>query len=121
MNFQKRIGSLKKDAVFSLDGYYVWCGTMTRGDDGLYYLFVTYTDCARDNYCNTMVFYSQDPKRFGIFDGDKGDLPITVLKAHAPEIIEENDKYYITTCGWRSYPNPHEGAVSIAPLDWKEL
>lgn len=89
--------------------------------DGEYYLFVTYTNCARDNYCNTMVFCSKDPKNFGVFDGDEGDRPITVLNTHAPEIVEENGKYYITTCGWRGYPNPYEGSVSIAPLDWKEL
>jgi uridine kinase len=40
--------------------------------------------------------------------------------AAAKEIIEENGRYYITTCGWRGYPNPFEGSVSIAPLDWKE-
>ena len=89
--------------------------------DDEYYLFVTYTNCARDNYCNTMVFCSKDPKNFGVFDGDEGDRPITVLNTHAPEIVEENGKYYITTCGWRGYPNPYEGSVSIAPLDWKEV
>lgn len=46
-------------------------------------------------------------------------LPITKLSAHAPEIIEENGKYYITTCGWRDKPVPHNGCISIAELDWK--
>ena len=51
---------------------------------------------------------------------DKGTMPVTVLQAHAPEIIEENGKYYITTCGWIKSPNPIPGAVAIAPLDWRE-
>lgn len=88
--------------------------------DGKYYLFVTYTDCKKDNYCNTMVFCSEDPKNFGVYDGENGKRPITFLNVHAPEIIEENGRCYITTCGWRGYPNPFEGSVSIAPLDWKE-
>ena len=57
MNFQKRIGSLKKDAAFSLDGYYVWCGTMTRGDDGLYYLFFSFWE--RELGFNAWVTHSK--------------------------------------------------------------
>lgn len=41
-------------------------------------------------------------------------------KAHAPEIIEENGEYYITTCGWLDKSLPHKGAVSIAKLVWEE-
>ena len=35
------------------------------------------------------------------------------------EYAEENGRYYITTCGWRDKPVPHNGCVSIAELDWK--
>ena len=88
--------------------------------DGMYYLFVTYTDCRNENYNNTMVFCSADPRRFGEYNGDVGGaLPITTLSAHAPEILVEDGQYYITTCGWRSKPTPHTGAVSIAPLVWE--
>lgn len=86
--------------------------------DGEYYLFITYTDCSDENYCDTMVFCSKDPKKFGIFDGKYGTKPITVLKAHAPEILQENGQYYITTCGWIDKPNPNKGTVSIARLEW---
>lgn len=89
--------------------------------DGLYYLFVTYTDCSDENYCDTMVFCSKDPKFFGKFDGNYGTQPITVLQAHAPEIIQEDNKYYVTTCGWVDKPNPNKGTVSIAQLDWREI
>ncbi|MBQ5910675.1 MAG: family 43 glycosylhydrolase [Clostridia bacterium] len=88
--------------------------------DGLFYLFVTYTDCSDKTYNNTLVFCSCDPKRFGEYNGIKGGTePITVLPAHAPEIITEDGKHYITTCGWRTKPTPHTGAVSVAPLEWK--
>lgn len=87
--------------------------------DGLYYLFVTYTDCSAENYSDTMVFCSEDPMHFGEFNGENGGTkPVTVLQAHAPEILQVDGKYYITTCGWREMPLPHTGAVSIAPLAW---
>ena len=91
--------------------------------DGLYYLFITYTDCEPNNYFNTLVFVSENPKRFGEYNGgDSGAVPITTLHAHASEIIKSEDgSYYITTCGWQGFALPHEGAVSIARLDWKQI
>lgn len=90
--------------------------------DGLYYLFITYTDCNKENYHNTLVFVSSDPYNFGEYNGGNyGAIPVTTLRAHAPEIIEENGKYYITTCGWLDYGTPNEGCASIAELGWKEL
>ena len=88
--------------------------------DGLYYLFVTYTDCSDETYNDTLVFCSENPFNFGIYNGGEGGaVPVTKLSAHAPEIIEENGKTYITTCGWRDKPVPNKGCVSIATLQWK--
>ncbi len=88
--------------------------------DGLYYLFVTYTDCSNETYNNTLVFCSENPKCFGEYNGEGvGSKPITVLAAHAPEIINIGEEYYITTCGWKNKPTPNCGAVSIARLKWK--
>lgn len=88
--------------------------------DGLYYLFITYTDSSDETYNDTLVFCSENPVDFGEYNGNSGDtVPIAKISAHAPEIIEENGKYYITTCGWRDKPVPHNGCVSIAELDWK--
>ncbi len=88
--------------------------------DGLYYLFVTYTDSKEETYQNTLVFCSDNPKCFGEYNGEVGGaMPIARLKAHAPEILEVNGQYFITTCGWNSRAIPHRGAVSIAPLRWK--
>ena len=88
--------------------------------DELYYLFVTYTDCSKENYNDTLVFVSKNPKNFGIYNGEKdGVQPITKIQAHAPEILKENGEYYITTCGWDWQDIPHPGAVSIARLEWR--
>ena len=91
--------------------------------DNEYYLFVTYTDCSASNYHNTLVFHSKNPESFGVYNGEDGEnAPIAKIFAHAPEIIEKNGEYFITTCGWNGYDDiPNKGAVSIAPLKWKEI
>lgn len=86
---------------------------------GWFYLFVTYTDCSRDTYHNTLVFRSTDPTNFGNYTGDNHDrLVVTTLHAHAPEIIGHEGKWFITTCGWPNFGLPIEGAVAIAELEW---
>jgi len=89
--------------------------------DGKYYLFITYTDSKRETYNNTLVFVSDDPTDFGVYNGENGGaMPIAKLFAHAPEIIQDGDNWYITTCGWRGYKDvPNKGCVSIAKLEWK--
>ncbi len=56
--------------------------------DGLYFLFITYTDCSDATYHNTVVFASTDPTNFGAYAGGvNGDAFCSRLHAHAPEII----------------------------------
>lgn len=87
--------------------------------DGLYYLFVTYTDCSDSTYTDTLVFCSENPTHFGSYYGEEDEAkPITKLYGHAAEILEQNGVYYITTCGWLNKPNPNQGTVSIARLEW---
>jgi beta-fructofuranosidase len=86
-----------------------------------WYLFITYTDCRRENYQDTLVFSSDDPLQFGEYTGDNHDrLVIAQLRAHAAEILHDpvTGKWFATTCGWRGFGIPHEGGVSIAELTW---
>ena len=88
--------------------------------DGLYYLFVTYTDCSDATYNDTLVFCSADPKHFGAYNGGHGGaVPVARLCAHAAEVLVQDGEYFITTCGWCDKPNPNPGTVSIAKLIWK--
>jgi len=89
--------------------------------EGLYYLFITFTDCKHHNYHNTLVFTSEDPTDFGTYSAEVHDhMVVAELPAHAPEIIQDTDgRWYITTCGWRGYQTPIEGGVGIAPLIWE--
>ena len=89
-------------------------------NDGVYYLFITFTSGSLDSYHNTLVFQSEDPTNFGEYTGDnEKEMVITKLHAHAPEIVRDNDgQWYITTCGWRNHGTPIEGGVAIAKLEW---
>ena len=89
--------------------------------DGLYYLFITYTNSTSATYNDTLVFVSEDPKRFGEYNGEVGGTkPVARLCAHAPEIVEVDGETYITTCGWNGRTPINPGCVSIAKLSWKD-
>ena len=91
--------------------------------DGGFYLFTTYTDCSKKTYHDTLVFYSTDPYRFGVYNGAAGQnggvQPITRLRCHAPEVVQENGRWYITTCGWRRSAFSR-GKVMLAELAWQK-
>ena len=84
-----------------------------------YYLFVTYTSSLPENYHNTLVFCSEDPCSFGDYNGDNhAEIVVAELPVHAGEVLQENGRYYITTCGWNGYHIPCEGGVAIAELEF---
>ena len=72
---------------------------------GVYYLFCCIHDGFNSAYDNrTFVFASET------LDGFEGRAPLCILAAHAPEIIEDGDRYYIASAYY-----PYNG-VSIAEL-----
>ena len=76
--------------------------------EGVYYLFCCIYDGANGAYDNrTFVFASET---LGDFEGR---APLCILDAHAPEIIENNGKYYIASAYY-----PHNG-VNIAEFVFK--
>ncbi len=82
-----------------------------------YYLFTTYTDCGKDNYHNTLVFCSDDPRHFGDYTKSRhADMVVAELPVHAGEVVREGGRYYITTAGWNGFGVPYEGGVAIAEL-----
>lgn len=52
MSFLQRILPAPVDGGFRMEGYWVWCGSVVRGDDALYHMFA-----------------SRWPKRYPFFDG----------------------------------------------------
>lgn len=88
---------------------------LKRGE--LYYLFLTYTDCKKENYHNTLVFCSKDPTCFGNYTlSNHADTVVAELPAHAAEVICEDGRYFITSAGWRNHGAHCEGGVAIAEL-----
>lgn len=42
LNFSGRLASIRPENKFAQSGYYVWCGSGIRGEDGKYYLFYSH-------------------------------------------------------------------------------
>ncbi len=76
-----------------------------------YYLFTTVVPAmigTKKHYNDTLVFCSDTPLDFGVYNGKSGQNAklIGSLEAHAPEILTENNKIFYTTCGWAGMPKP---------------
>jgi beta-fructofuranosidase len=71
---------------------------------GLYYLFHCTTDL---NYQATRVFVSKDPLHF------EESNEITTLIAHAAEVVQDGERYYLTHAGW------YYDGLYLADLTWR--
>lgn len=86
--------------------------------NSLYYLFVT--QVGNRQYHRTKVWVSENPLAFS-----KSDKPITTLYAHAPEIIKQNNEWFISNCGEHHKEFGETGiglrvpGIEIAQLLWK--
>jgi beta-fructofuranosidase len=87
-----------------------------------FHLFITYTDCSKETYQQTLVFRSMNPFDFGMMTGHADDPRVIArLTIHAGEVIQDDaGQWHITTSGWLNHGLPHDGCVSIAPLKWVE-
>lgn len=83
--------------------------------DGLYYLFVSGFDYAR-----VALYVSENPFNFGDAEQNK----ICEMNGHAPEIVEENGRYYIGCAHIASTPGMGWGVADlwgtyIQELEWE--
>ena len=109
MDFSKRIGKLNPDAMFEMEGYFVWCGTMTRGDDGLYYMYFSFwkKEYGFDAWVtHSKVGYATGKDPFGKFEyrgialegsGKEGSWDRDCI--HNPSVIKHEGKYYMYYMG----------------------
>ncbi len=109
-DFSKIMQPAKRGSVFSLydEGYIVWCGTMTRGDDGLYYLYFSFWP--RNKGFDAWVTHSKigyatsesplGPFKYGgiILTGAGGDEWDRDC-VHNPSVIKHDGKYYLYYMG----------------------
>ncbi|GCE09405.1 glycoside hydrolase family protein [Dictyobacter aurantiacus] len=105
--FNDWLQAAPETARFSMPGWYVWCGCLTRDADGLYYLFfarwpqhmgfeawVTHSEIA----------YATSPSLFGTFTFQGVTLPyrrdeVWDQVSHNPTIIHWRGKYYLYYMG----------------------
>ncbi|MDG0813971.1 glycoside hydrolase family protein [Cohnella rhizosphaerae] len=41
MTFRSRLLPMPKDGGFRMDGYYIWCGSVVKAEDGRYHMFAS--------------------------------------------------------------------------------
>ena len=109
MDFSKRIGKLQPSAIFEMDGYFVWCGTMTRADDGEYYLYFSFWEKSLgfDAWVtHSKVGYAVGRDPYGALtycgialegSGRDGDWDRDCI--HNPSVIKHDGKYYMYYMG----------------------
>lgn len=91
--------------------------------DGAWWLSITYTTSfgGPADYHDTVLFRSNDPFDFGIWDGDPARATAR-LYAHAPEYIHDPEagRWYVTSCGWPGelFQPVIPGSVAIRELEW---
>lgn len=132
MNFSERMGKITENSIFKMDGYFIWCGTMTKGDDGLYYLYFSFWpkkgDFNIDWVMHSKVGYAVSDNPYGGFkyggialSGSKNGWDADCI--HNPSVIKHNGKYYMYYMGnygngefWNHRNNQRIGvAVSDKP------
>lgn len=107
MNFKKRMGKVSKDSIFEMDGFFVWCGTIAKGDDGKYYLYFSFWPKS-DSFDNDWVIYSKIG--YAVSDNPYGGFEYCGIAldsgtgwdsgaVHNPAVIRHNGKYYMYYMG----------------------
>ena len=129
MNFKERMGKVSENSIFKMDGYFVWCGSMVKGDDGLYYLYFSFWEKTGefniDWVIHSKIGYAVSDNPYGGFkykgvalsgSGQGWDADAV----HNPAVIKYDGKYYMYHMGnygngefWNHRNNQRIG-VSVA-------
>lgn len=108
MHFRDRMAPVRAHSVFRLDGFFVWCGAVTRGDDGKYYLYFSFWPW--ENGFDAWVTHSKIG--FAVSDSPTGPFEyggIALAGAggdawdrdcvHNPAVLRVNGTYYLYYMG----------------------
>lgn len=121
LDLQKLLQPIPLTAKFELPGYYVWCGTLTKADDGKYYLlFSRWPQALGHNawVTHSEIAVAEGPSPFGPFTFKTVALPARGkgfwdgLCTHNPTIQRFGKKYYLYYMG-----NTGDG-VAMKTLNW---
>ena len=128
VNFNKLIMKVPKHSIFKMEGYLVWCGTLVKGDDELYYLYFSRWPKSLGHYAwvtNSEVAYATSDNPLGPFEfkgiaisGSGGDnWDATTI--HNPTVIKIGSKYYMYCMGTKG-KSTFEGKPSMKDSNWWE-
>ena len=110
MNFSERMEPVKRQSVFQLEenGFLVWCGSIAKGDDGLFYLYFSFwpTDKGHNAWVtHSKIGFATAESPLGPFvykgialsgaGGDAWDRDCV----HNPAILKVNGVYYLYYMG----------------------
>jgi len=104
------------------DGYYL-STTYNNGSTFLSALLLQlHIFLNKKSYNDTMVFHSSNPYDFGTYHGrNRSNNLVARLSAHAPNYLNLDGKWYITTCGWPFASTLTSGEVAITRMDWEKI
>jgi len=105
--FKDRLQPLSPENIFKTEGYYNWCSSMIRGDDGKYHLF--YSRWPKKYGFDAWLTHSEVARAISNSPAGPWEYKETVLKSngkghwdaitvHNPKIKHFNGKYYLYYC-----------------------
>ena len=116
LSFKDQIQSISKENIFKTEGYYNWCSSTIKGEDGKYHLF--YSRWKKDYsfygwLTHSEVAHAVSDKPAGPWEyvetvmQSRGNEHWDAITVHNPKIKKFNGKYYLyyvsTNLGDRSY------------------
>ena len=107
MNFNKRLGKITDNSIFRMNEYFVWCGSIAKDKDDLYYLYFSFWHKSESFdpgwLTSSKIGYAVSDNPYGGFEfkgvalagGDGWDAS----SVHNPAVIEYEGKYYMYYMG----------------------
>lgn len=107
MIFSQRMAPISPRSVFQMEDHFVWCGTMTKGDDGLYYLYFSFWpkggNFNMDWAIKSKIGYAVSTSPYGGFKYGgialQGESGWDRDSVHNPAVIKYQGKYYLYHMG----------------------
>ncbi len=107
LSFKDNLGAMSENNIFITEGYYNWCSSIIKGDDGKYHLF--YSRWKKDNKFFAWLTHSEIAHAVSDSPSGPWEYKETVLKSHGkghwdaitvhnPKIKYFEGKYYLYYC-----------------------
>lgn len=130
MDLKERMLPAPRDGGFRMEGYWVWCGSVIKAENGRYYMFASrwpktqnmhpgwlfqseIVRASSDNPCGPFQFEE-------VVIGDRGPQYWDGRMAHNPRIFKHNNQYILYYTG-TTYPFAIEDSEVIQNNDYRTM